>query len=559
MTKITLPRVKYIYIFFISLFILIGLRVIYLQAFRRTFFKKLAENQYYRLIPQEAKRGKIFDACGRILATSINSYSVFADPFLIEDVKPAVEVLSGQLAIPKKDLEAKLQKKKRFVWIKRKISWEEKEKLRAFKLKGIGFIREGKRYYPQENLAASVLGIVDIDNKGLEGLELYYDRYLRGKRGWVRTLQDSTLEEVFIDPQIVSPQEGADLHLSLDIQLQYRVEKYLFETISQFLAKEGSVVVMRADTGEILALASYPSFNPNFVSRYPLEARKNRAICDIFEPGSVFKIVTLLAALEEKKFSEEDKIFCENGAFKIPGAILHDWKPYGMLSFREVFKKSSNIGVAKISNSLGRSILYHQIKKLGFGAKTGIDLPGEMPGKIKPLSLWSHTSNYIVPIGQEVAVNLLQLASAFASIANGGYLVKPHLVRRISSPFIEKDLPIERRKIFSPSVAERAKNILIETVKDGTGRLAYIEARTIGGKTGTAQHFDIKLGRYSPSDYRASFVGFVETEEAPIVIAVSIFAPKKSHLGGVVAAPLFKKIAREVINYIETGSKLIKG
>ncbi|MCM8819975.1 MAG: penicillin-binding protein 2, partial [Candidatus Omnitrophica bacterium] len=431
-------RINYIYYFFTFLFFLLAFRITYLQIFYKEPFKNLAQTQYWVLIPLEGKRGKIFDRNGRLLASSMYSYSVFVDPALVENPSQVISCLSSKLGILPSEIASKISTKKRFVWIKRKISLAEKEEIKAFKLKGVGFIREQKRYYPQEILASTVLGIVDIDNKGLEGVEVSYDNYLKGKHGWVRVLQDSRQRKILLSPQIITPKDGADIILTIDAQIQYFAEKYLLETIKKFSAKEGSIIVMDANTGEILALANYPSFNPN--KRTSNTNYRNYAITDMFEPGSIFKIVTLIAAVEKNIFKDDDKIFCENGEFKIPGSILHDWKPYGFLTFREVFKKSSNIGVAKIANKLGAKVLYEYIKRLGFGYKTGIDLKGEISGKIRSLNTWSKTSSYIIPIGQEIGVTLIQLVRAFAAVANGGYLVKPYIVKKIYSPHFTKEI-----------------------------------------------------------------------------------------------------------------------
>jgi cell division protein FtsI (penicillin-binding protein 3) len=543
-------KINNIYIFFVLLFFLLSLRIIYLQVFRKTFFQNLAQNQYYRLIPLSGRRGSIYDRRGRILATVINNHSVFADPAIIDDSEATARILSSYLDIPLQELQAKLTRKKRFVWLKRKISWSEKERIKALKLKGIGFVREHKRFYPQESLASSVLGITDIDNKGLDGLELFYDNYLRAKDGMVRVLQDSALHEIILTPQIISPQEGKSLVLAIDSQIQYWVEKYLEETIKKFSAKEGSVVVMDALTGEILALSNYPYFNPNNTKNISIEVMRNKAVCDMFEPGSVFKAVTLVAAIDQNKFSDSENFFCENGSFKIPGSTLHDWKPYGTLTFREVFKKSSNIGVAKIANSLGGQTIYTYIKKMGFGEETGVDLPGEIKGSIKPPRSWSNTSSYIIPIGQEIGVNLMQLVRAFAIIANGGYLVEPHIVKEVYSQTYYKDFTGVPKQVVSQATSNRAKDILIAVVEDGTGKLAQVAGAKVGGKTGTAQKYDPSVGRYSSSQYRASFVGFIADLNPPIVIGVSVAEPKKSHFGGVVAAPLFKKIAEMAIKYL---------
>jgi len=543
-------RTRYIYVFFVVFFILLFLRITYLQIFKKNFFQNLAQNQYYRLIPLSGKRGTILDSKGRILATEINTHSVFADPLFIKDKDAIARILAENLNLPKDKIKERLSRKKRFVWIKRKISWSEKEKLKALKLKGVGFLREHKRFYPQDKLTSSLLGVTDIDSRGIDGLELQYDSYLRGKDGMVRVLQDSASREVILTPQIITPQEGRNVILTIDGQIQYWVENYLEETIKKFSAREGSVIVMNAATGEILALANYPNFNPNNLKEFSPQKMRDKAVCDMFEPGSVFKAVTLLAAIEEKKFSDSDVIFCENGSYKIPGSTLHDVHPYGSLNFREVFKKSSNIGVGKIANKIGSQKIYAYIKKLGFGEKTGIDLPGEIKGNVKPLASWSKTSPYMIPIGQEVGVSLIQLVRAYAVIINGGYLVKPHVVKAIYSQVGYKETPIEHKTVISTATTQRAKGILEDVVKDGTGKLADIEGVKIGGKTGTAQYFDTKIGRYSPNQYRASFVGFIDDLDPPVVIGVSVFEPKGSHYGGVVSAPLFKKIAEKTVKYL---------
>lgn len=550
-------RIGKIYLVFIFLFFFVAAKIIYLQVFKQDFFQRLAQGQHYKVVRIEGKRGNIFDDKGRILATGLNSYSVFADPSSISNVNEIIKLLASNLSLSNKFLKSRLGKKKKFVWIKRRVSWEIKERIKSFNLKGIGFIREEKRFYPQNDLAASVLGITDIDNKGLEGLELYYNKYLSGKDGFVRVLQDSAARQIILSSQIITPQRGDNLVLTMDAQIQYWTKIYLEETIKKYEARQGSVIVMDASSGEIRALANYPSFDPNNLNSKSAKNIKNRAICDMFEPGSVFKIITLLAAISENKIFDNQKIFCENGKLKIPGSILHDWKPYGKLTFREVFMKSSNIGIAKIVQAITPKVFYGYIKRLGFGKITGVDLKGEVPGSLKPFSRWSKTSAYIIPIGQEIGVNLLQLARGFAVIVNGGYLVQPHLINKICSQGICENVPFKREKVLSSLITDKAKNILIDVVGKGTGKRAGVEGRKIGGKTGTAQKYDPKIKRYSPSKYRATFVGFIADLNPPMVIAVTIDEPKKSHFGGVVAAPVFKNIANKVIKYIEGERSLV--
>ena len=537
---------------FIILFLLISARIFYLQVFRSNFFQSLAQDQRYRLINLQGRRGNIFDRQRRVLAKSISCYSVFADPALISDSEMTAEVFSANLDLSKKELLSSLKKKKRFIWVKRKISWEEKEKIKALKLDGVGFLREEKRFYPQGSLSAAVIGIANIDNQGLEGLEFGYNDYLSGKDGWVRVLRDSASRELILSSQIITPQEGADIILSLDGQIQYWVEEYLGKAIKDFRAVSGSAIVMNALNGEVLALANHPSFNPNELGEVLPEQMRNRAVADMFEPGSVFKVVTLLAAVNEDKFTDQDEFFCENGKFKIPGTTLHDWKPYGQLSFREVFMKSSNIGVAKIVQALTPSVFSGYLRRLEFGQRSGIDLPAETEGSVKPIDKWSKTSAFIIPIGQEIGVSLLQLTRVFAVVANGGYLVKPHLVTSICSQGFCESVEIgDRKKVIPTSAANRVKDILISVVSEGTGKQAQVKGRKIGGKTGTAQKYDPKIGGYSPSKYRATFVGFIADLDPPLVIGVTVDEPKRSHFGGVVAAPVFRSIAEKVISYTE--------
>ncbi|MCP4653155.1 MAG: penicillin-binding protein 2 [Candidatus Omnitrophica bacterium] len=556
MKKEDKARLRYVHVIFLFFFFALFLRIVYLQVFRKDFLRNLSENQYYRLIPLEGKRGKILDRRGRTLATSLNCYSIFADPHLLKSSSETARLLSAELGIDTDVLVKKFAKKGRFVWLKRKVDLKVKNRVKALNLRGIGFLKEKKRFYPQEELAAAVLGIVDTDNNGLEGLELQYNTYLRGKEGWARLLHDSASREVILSPHIISPQSGGDLALTIDAQIQYWCETYLKETIIDFRAEAGSVIVVDASNGDVLALSNYPTFNPNQRETITKDNLRNRAVSDVFEPGSVFKIVTLLAAIDRESFKDDDVIFCENGEMKIPGSTLHDWKPYGDLTFREVFKKSSNIGIGKIANRVGMDDLYDYIEKLGFGKKTGIDFPGEVKGLLKPLSRWSKTSAYIIPIGQEIGTNLVQLSRAFAVIANGGYLIRPRITQNISFLASNKKILIDRIRVVPASVAEHARSVLIEVVEDGTGKRAKINNVTIGGKTGTAQKYDPEIGRYSHNKYRASFVGFIMLD-SPLVMAVTIDEPKKHHFGGVIAAPLFRKIAEKTVKYLSGEKTLI--
>jgi len=546
-------RARIVFFFLITILFFITARIFQIQIGRGAFLKKLASQQHLRTIPLKGRRGLIYDRRGRIITRNLSVYSLYADPVLVDDPDSLARNLSGILNQNATILAGKLRKQARFVWIERKISLEKKRAIEALHIKGLGFIREEKRFYPQGSLFCHILGGVNVDNKGIEGIELFYDSLLKGKDGLVEILRDAASNNLIISSSILNPEDGCGLTLTLDAQIQYWVKEYLQETIEKFGASAGSVVVMDPRNGEILAMANYPVFDSNELAHAASDVVRNRAVTDIFEPGSVFKAVTLVAALDSEAFKEEDEFFCEQGAFKIPGSTLHDWKPYGQLTFRGVFKKSSNIGVAKIASSLGKEALYRYIKKLGFAQKTGVDIGGEAKGFLKVPDRWSRTSAFIIPIGQEVGVTAIQLASAFSIIANGGYALEPHLLKKSSCQGGFHNQPSRKKKrVISRRTSDRAKAILVEVVAEGTGRRAQVVGLDVGGKTGTAQKYDPQIKRYSPHRYRASFVGFLPKDEPKLVICVTIDEPRKSHFGGVVAAPLFKKIAERTIQYLET-------
>jgi len=530
--------------------------VFYLQVFHRTFFQQLAERQSTRVINLKADRGRIIDARGRVLAEDTFSYSVWADPREVTKKEETARDLSLLVGIEPRSLRQKLQTPKRFVWVKRKIDYDLSLKIKEKKLDGIYVSKENRRFYPQGSLAAQALGFVDIDDRGLEGVESVYDAYLRGQDGWSYTLRDCRGKLLPLKDQLVPARNGYDLVLNIDAQVQYWTESFLQEAIKKYRAKGGSVVVMQPSTGKIVALANFPTFDPNNASCASADARRNRSITDFYEPGSVFKVVTLLASLNEGTFQEDDAVFCENGEYKIPGSILHDWKPYGRLTFQQAFEKSSNIGVAKIAQSLRPPVLYRYIKTLRFGEISGIDLAGEVKGLVKKPNSWSKTSPYIIPIGQEICVTNIQIATAFSIIANGGYVVKPQVVDRIVSKegVTVKSFPVRvsAEPVVPAKTIERAKRILTKVVSDGTAKLAKIEGVNIAGKTGTAQKVEPGTHHYSKSKYIVSFVGFFPSERPEFVISVNVDEPAFAQYGGVICAPVFKNIAEFLLKYKNT-------
>jgi len=537
------------FVFLFSLFILA--KIFSLQVFHFRYFRKLASNQHNLTVELSGKRGSILDSQGNILAEDIPAYSVYAVPKKITQKREMVKALSALLGLPKKELAERFSSDKSFVWVKRDINVALKEKVEKLKIPGLGFLKRNKRFYPQERLASQVLGFVDIDGRGVEGAEIQFDSFLDSEKGKAVLIRDSRGNVLPLYKEFLPPRNGLSIILTIDANIQYWAEHFLKEAVDSSRAKGGSVVIMDPRTGRIIAICNYPWFDPNRVRDFSPECFRDKAVSDFYEPGSVFKIVTLLSALSGVKGVFQKTFFCEKGLYKIPGSVLHDWKAFGNLSFEEVFENSSNIGVSKIAGLTGKKNIYRGIQKAGFGRKTGIDLPGETPGLVKPLSQWSKTSQYIIPIGQEVGVSLLQLVRAFSLVANGGYLVRPHVLDSAvdsGGVTVKKVRDQKSGRMFSPEVINRAKEILYQVVNKGTGRHAKIEGIKIAGKTGTAQKVSPK-GGYSHSAYYASFIGFFPVENPKYTIGVVVDEPKTYHYGGMIAAPLFKKIAEKIIEY----------
>jgi len=502
------------------------------------------------LYPQ---RGMIYDTNMRILALSFKVFSIYANPTQIKDKEETALKLASALGVNKDKIRQRINKKKMFVWIKRMISDNDAESIKALKLKGVKLLKENKRYYPNAELGAQVLGFTDIDGRGLEGIEHYYDQYLKGKPGRRSLLRDAKQRRLSaFEFEFVPAVDGYNLVLNIDLVMQHIVEEQMELAYKKYNAKSAAVVVMNPENGEIYAIANSPNYDPNFLNNTTPEQRRNRAICDFFEPGSTFKIITACAALEEKVVSPDDEFFCENGSYTVSaGHTLHDHKAYGTLTFVEIIEKSSNIGMAKIGKELGQELLYEYIKKFGFGSLTGIDLPGETSGLAWPVNKWSKLSITSIPMGQEICVSVLQMARAMCVIANGGYLVKPHIVGEIidnHKQTIKKPEFEKYERIISGQTAETMRKILKGVVDKGTGRRAKIEGYSVAGKTGTAQKVIPKVG-YSHTKFIASFIGFVPVESPRFVIAVVFDEPKPQHYGGLVCAPVFKNIAEQLLKY----------
>ena len=539
-------------IFFIFLLLCVG-RLFFIQFFRSDYLTAIAKKQHNQLVELEPRRGTIFDCNLKAQAFNMSMDSLYAVPNVIKNQESVANQLLPILGVERSYLQERLSRKKSFIWLARKLIPEKSEGIKKLNIKGLGFLKETKRIYPNSYLASHIIGFSGMDNIGLEGVERGFDNYLKGTPGWAIFLRDARLKKLDIWEKMVIPQDGMDLVLTIDEVIQYIAERELDKVFKDFHAKGASIVVIDPHTGRILAMANRPTYDLNDHSDVSKDSIRNRAICDLFEPGSVFKIVTASAALEEKKVTEEDVFFCENGAYRVGGRILHDHTAHGNLTFKQIIEESSNIGTVKVAQLLGPDTLYRYIKAFGFGSKLGIDLAGEISGMISPPRLWSKTSITAVPIGQEVGVTALQLAGAISIIANGGQLMKPYIidsVRDNQGRIIKQNKPVLIRKVISVDTAMRIKKILTGVIEEGTGKLGKVLGFSAAGKTGTAQKLEPD-GSYSHNKFVASFIGFAPAEDPLITVVVTVDEPHPYYFGGVVAAPVFQKVAGDVIRYLK--------
>jgi len=538
--------------FFIFLLLCVG-RLFFIQFFRSDFLIAIAKKQHNQLVELEPRRGTIYDCNLKAQASNMSLDSLYAVPNVIKNKESVVNQLLPILGLERGYLTERLSRKKSFIWLARKLIPEKSEAIKKLNINGLGFLKETKRIYPNSYLASHIIGFSGMDNLGLEGVERGFNNYLKGAPGWAIFLRDARLKKLDIWEKMVLPVDGLDLVLTIDEVIQYIAERELDKAFRNFNAKGASIVVMDPHTGRILAMANRPTYDLNDHSFVSKDSIRNRAICDFFEPGSVFKIVTASAALEEKKVTENDLFFCENGSYRVGGRILHDHTAHGNLTFKQVIEESSNIGTVKVAQLLGPDLLYQYVRAFGFGSKLGIDLSGEISGVIRPVRFWSKTSMTSIPMGQEVGVTALQLASAISVIANGGQLMKPYIidsVRNNQGCVIKQNKPVLIRKVISVDTAMRIKKILTGVIEEGTGKLGKVLGFSAAGKTGTAQKLEPN-GSYSHSKFVASFIGFLPAEDPLLTIVVTVDEPHPDYFGGVVAAPVFQKVAGDVIRYLK--------
>ena len=527
-------------------------RLVYLQVMKYQFFLNLASRQRGRTIDVDPRRGTIYDRNGAELAMSIDVDSVFAVPSEIPDQETTAQILATVLHVDGQELLAHLRSQRNFAWVKRKVDAESSERVRNLNLRGIYFRKEPMRFYPKRDLAAQAIGYVGVDDEGLGGLELKFDDDLRGMPG---------REMIFVDARRKwygrverQPDPGQNLVLTLDGTIQYIVEKELERAMEETKAAAGTVVVQNPQTGEILALANRPTFNPNLFSSVPKEALKNRAVSDVYEPGSVFKTVTYSAAIEQGVVKPQDMVDCQGGAITIFGMTIHDAHKMGVMTVAEAYAHSSDVAAVKTGMKLGDVRFDEFIRAYGFGAQTGIELPGESRGLKKPVNRWSKVSIGAMSMGQEIGVTAMQVVSMVSTIANDGVYTPPRIVAGELPPNAGPKAvvfhPPQQHRVISTMTAAQMKKMMESVVLDGTARRAILDGYTVAGKTGTAQKVDPATGAYSKTKYVASFVGFAPVNSPAITVAVILDSAQGLHQGGQVSAPVFKRIAQQVLEYM---------
>jgi len=544
------PRLRWLVVWVLAVVwiaVVIG-RLSYLQLFSYSEYLAKAQRQQQRIFEISPMRGPIYDRKGRELAVSLPMDSVFGDPAEITDIETVSRLLSRVLAVPADDLAERIREAKTPVRLARKLSPEIVQRITDMNLKGVFFQKENRRVYPQRELAASVLGYVDVDEKGIGGIEYSLDKQIRGRPGKMMVMADG--HRRWYDRRESAADPGASVTLTIDETIQYIAEKELARAISDTHAKAGTVVVQDPNSGELLAVANWPAFDPNDAGNYSPESRIDRAVASAYEPGSTFKVITLTGAVENGVATPNELVDCQMGQIMVSGRLIHDWKKFGVLSVREVLEHSSDVGAIKIALRLGAPRFYDTMRAFGMGQPTGIELPGENRGLLRPIENWSASSIGSLAMGQEVSVTPVQIVSAISAVANGGTLYHPHIVKEIDGGEPNALRPLAApQQATDPRTAATVREMMEGVVLEGTGKPARLDGYTAAGKSGTAQKIDPVTGRYSATQYNSSFVGFAPVNNPVISILVVLDSPVGPHHGGEVGGPVFKRIAEQVLAY----------
>lgn len=547
-------RIYLVSLFFIFGFVVLGLRAYQLQIKERNKLRSIAKSGIIGKVKLPPRRGIIYDREGNELAVSIETGSIYAHPHLVKNTYQVAEELSETLKVSKSYILKLLKKRSSFVWIKRKANPEEVKRIKKLRIEGVGVLPDVARYYPSKEVGAHLIGFVGDDNQGLEGIERKYDRILRGPQRVFIEMLDAKRRPFSIEYPIKDKRGLKNITLTIDREIQYQAQKALRSAVINAGAKSGHCIVMDPNTGEVLAMAVYPEFNPNIFKKYNPSMWRNRAITDCYEPGSTIKAFLLATALDLNVVSPTTRIYCERGAYVVGGHTIHDTKRFENLEVADIIRFSSNIGAVKIGQRLGYDRFYIYLKRFGFGRKTGIALLGESSGFIRPPSKARELDRATVYFGQGMSVTSIQLANAMSAIANGGKLMRPYVVKEITTEdgqTITRTYPQMIRRVIKQSTAEKVREILKGVVSPtGTAPRAAISGYDVAGKTGTSQKVDPKTKRYSDKAYVSIFVGFAPAENPKILVLVMIDEPKGIPYGGYVAGPVFQKIGEFTLNHL---------
>lgn len=547
----SIRRALFVAAFIVLWMMAIGVRLVYLQVTKHDELSNRAHSQQQGVAETGFERGLLSDREGRQLARSLETQSIFVAPDEVTDIPMVSELLASSLGTNKAEIAKQISEaqssKRRFLWIARRVEDAQAQRIAACKLEGVHLQKEAKRFYPNGQLAAHVLGFVGLDNTGQAGIEQYFNQKISGEPGKLFLERDSR-GRVYHSFEVES-KAGQNVVLTIDQMIQYRAEQALAAAVESSHAKAGTAIVLDPRTGEILALANAPTFDPNNPGAAKAENRSNHALQYVYEPGSTFKIVAFSAALEKKLITPDSQIDCQMGSITVAKRLIHDHKPFGVLTATEALEKSSNVAAIKLGLKVGDSSMFDFIKLFGFGSRTGVELPGETAGLLNPLKRWQPSSIGSIAMGQEIAVTPLQVAAAFATVANGGVRIAPHIVREIRSvngSSVYRPEP-EQHRVISVETANALKGMLEGVTLNGTAKKAQLDGYTAAGKTGTAQKIDPKTRGYSLTKHVASFVGLAPVSNPAVVIIVVIDEPAGAYHGGDVAAPVFRQIAEQIL------------
>jgi cell division protein FtsI (penicillin-binding protein 3) len=533
-------------------------RLVTLQVLQAAELTVRADRQHQKTVSLEGARGTIVDRHGKMLAMNMDVPSVFGIPTALDSPAKAARHLAPVLHVRTDELERKLRQDRNFVWLARKLDPEQGRQLERMPLEGIGVVMEGRRFYPKGPLLSHVLGFAGMDGEGLEGIERRYESQLHGEKQVTVLQRDALGRTVFPKgPSEQGPAPGHSLVLTIDEVVQYITERELEDAVARTQAKAGTMIVLDPQSGAVLALAVSPRFDPNAIASLAPDRWRNRALTDAYEPGSTMKAIVAAAAIEEQVMKPGTMVFGENGRMTVANTVIHDHDKLGWMTFAQVIQKSSNIGAAKTGMVLGEQRLYRYLQAFGFGQRTDIDLPGEAAGLVKHPRDWGRRSVASISMGQEIGVTPIQMVSAIGAVANGGVLMKPYVVsevRDMHGRLLKHVMPEVKRRVVSPETARTVTAILEGVVTDGTGTKAAIPGFRVAGKTGTAQKIDARTGAYSSTQFVGSFVGFVPADHPRLAMIVVIDEPHSEAWGGVVAAPVFRRVGEQVLNYLGVSS-----